>query len=303
MKRLKKGPELKMPELRVPDFLANLFYDLRDRRLLPLVLLVVVAIAAVPFLLGNHQEEAFEPAPGGGIIGTLESAPEGSSKLTVVEARPGLRDYRKRLRGDHSVDPFKQRYTSPVLKGAKLNEEKGGGGKGEGKGSKSGGEKTSTSTTNATPKGGGSPPHHASGQPTPAAPPPGGSGSPGGSGLTFFSFAIDVKIVKSTGGEADPPIVRDKVLPQTPLPSKGTPVVTYMGPARDKGGKANGKVLLLVSDQVREIEGDATCLSGEEVCQLLEVEPGFPEIFRYGEAGVQYTINVLKLSLVVTGHS
>jgi hypothetical protein len=74
-----------------------------------------------------------------------------------------------------------------------------------------------------------------------------------------------------------------------------------MGPARD-GKKANGNALLLVSNHVSEIEGDATCLSGDEICQLLEVEPGFPVVLHL-EGGVSYAVNVLKLGLVVTGHN
>lgn len=51
-----KGPELKMPEMKVPTFLSDLYWDLHDRRLLPLVALIVVAIVAVPFLLGGTRE-------------------------------------------------------------------------------------------------------------------------------------------------------------------------------------------------------------------------------------------------------
>ena len=54
-----------MPELKVPPFLIDLYYDLRDRRLLPLVALVVVAIVAVPFLLGGGSEEAGDAAARG----------------------------------------------------------------------------------------------------------------------------------------------------------------------------------------------------------------------------------------------
>ncbi len=66
MKRV--GPELKMPDLKnakVPPFLSDLYYDLHDRRLLPLVGLVLVAIVAVPFLLGggSDMEEGLSPAP------------------------------------------------------------------------------------------------------------------------------------------------------------------------------------------------------------------------------------------------
>ncbi|HEY8816805.1 MAG TPA: hypothetical protein VIP57_17130, partial [Candidatus Dormibacteraeota bacterium] len=106
-----KGPELKMPEVKAPDFLADLYYDLRDRRLLPLVALVVVAIAAVPFLLGGEVEQPTLPPPGAVALG---SSGEKTSRLTVVEATPGLRDYRKRLRGRSPTDPFLQRYTEPA---------------------------------------------------------------------------------------------------------------------------------------------------------------------------------------------
>ena len=54
MKRV--GPELKMPDMKVPKGVSDFYQDLRDRRLLPVIALVVVAIVAVPFLLGDSQE-------------------------------------------------------------------------------------------------------------------------------------------------------------------------------------------------------------------------------------------------------
>lgn len=294
-----KGPELKMPELKAPTFLADLYYDLRDRRLLPLLALVLVAIAAVPFLLGGDSEE-LPPIAGGGVAAALESARERSAKLTVVEAKPGLRDYRKRLHENEPTDPFKQRYTAPSLAGAELNEKK------DGSGTGSKGETSSNSATDGSPADGGSSPAP-SPAPSPGGAPPGDTspGSPpgksGNPGLTFFAYAINVKIVKSVDGKQQDPIVRERVLPQTSLPGDKQPVVTYMGPAR-KGGKASGKALLLVSNEVTEIAGDVNCISGDDVCQLLEVEPGFPVVLTYGDGGVRYTVNVMKLGLVVTGH-
>ena len=47
MNLFKKGPELKLSKLKVPDFVADLYYDLHDRRLLPLVALLVVGIIAL----------------------------------------------------------------------------------------------------------------------------------------------------------------------------------------------------------------------------------------------------------------
>lgn len=289
-----KGPALKTPQVKPPAFLADLYYDLRDRRLLPLVALIVVAIIAVPFLLGDSPEE-FEPVAGGGVIAALESAEERSS-LTVVEAKPGLRDYRDRLRGRTPTDPFKQRYTTSSLKGAKLNDQQGGSGSGSG-------QKTSKSTTDGSSTDGGSSPAPSPAPPSNPSTPPSGKGGTK-PGLTFFTYAINVRIVKNKDGEKGDPVVRKRVLPQTALPGEKAPVVTYMGAGR-KGdtNKITGNALLLVSEDVTAIAGDAKCLSGDEVCQLLEVEPGFPVVLSYGEGGIKYTVNVLKLGLVVTGHS
>ena len=98
-----------MPELKAPAFLADLYYDLRDRRLLPLIALVLVAIVAVPILMGSDSESVAPPVGGG----ALEAPSAQTSSLTVVEATPGLRDYRKRLADRSPTNPFKQRYSVP----------------------------------------------------------------------------------------------------------------------------------------------------------------------------------------------
>ena len=59
MKRM--GPDLKVPELKVPPFFADLYYDLRKRGLLPIVGLILVAIVAVPFLLGGGSKKKKKP--------------------------------------------------------------------------------------------------------------------------------------------------------------------------------------------------------------------------------------------------
>lgn len=284
-----KRPTLKMPEARPPAFLADVYHDLRDRRLLPLLALVLVAIVATPILLGQKSETKLPPAAQGAIAALKEAKRQKSSTLTVVEATPGLRDPRKRLSHRTPTDPFKQRYTAPVLKGAKLNEPK----EGEGKGKE--GESGSQGSSPSSGEGGGS-----------AGATPGGAspGAPGGKPhLTYYAIGIKVRITKSLDGKQQgEPIVREKVLQQTPLPGEKAPIATYMGPAR-KGHKGNGKALLLVDNSVKSVEGDARCVSGDEVCQLLEVQPGFPVILTYGENEVRYTINVIRFELVVTGHS
>jgi hypothetical protein len=305
MKRL-KGPELRMPELKVPPFLADLWWDLWDRRLLPLIALIVAAIVAVPVLMGGGSGEVTQSslaalaAAGGGA-----SAPASSADLTVVEAKPGLRDYRKRLARLSPTDPFAQRFAEPRITGH-LGE------------IGSGGSTVTTTTTNtpgpASGGGGGESTGAGSSEPSPSGPPstepPEGEGEHGGGGapsngggkphLTFYTFAINVWVNRVGGqpagaeGEQKPGgSVMKEVLPLTPLPGKDAPVVTYMGTSKQR------KPLLLVSNGVTSMSGEAKCLAGETTCQLLEVEPGFPVTFVYGPEQVSYTIKVLKVELVV----
>lgn len=280
MKRL-KGPELKLSELKVPPFLSDLYWDLRDRRLLPLVALVVVAIVAVPFLLGGKSAESPGPAQLAVTPPAVESGAASSSKLVAVEAKPGLRSYHKRLAHRSPTNPFKQRYTAPQLAGSEL-----------------GGELSSTSTTTTTTTttktssggDGGSSTGTESGG---GAPPPGG--------LRLYSFAAEIKIVRS---ETKPdgkvvhgkPKVMHQVLPPGALPGEKAPIVTYLSISTKTRNP-----LLLVSDEVTGIFGESTCLSGAATCQLLEVEPKFPVTFVTGGGRVRYKIEILKIKPVVGG--
>jgi hypothetical protein len=293
-----KGPELKAPDLSVPPMVKDLYYDLHDRRLLPLVALIAVAIVAVPFLLGGGSEKLSPPTAGGPAGGApFESAePTG---LTVVEAKPGLRDYRKRLSRRQPTNPFKQRYTHVDLSGAQLNpqtESSGDAATVTTSGTSLG--DTGSSTGASTPSSESAPP---STDPDPGGFPSGGEDADGKPNLTFYAFAIKVRIAKSAAGEPgsekQEPTVRERVLPLTGLPGEKAPVVTYMGSSK------KGKALLMVSNEVKSTFGDAKCISGDDVCQLLEAEPGFPITFVYGYNEVRYTINVLKVFPVVTGRS
>jgi hypothetical protein len=309
MKRL--GPELKMPklkggELKVPPFLSDLYWDLRDRRLLPVVALVLVAIVAAPFLLGGGSDENAAPS-----IGPIEGTTASKPTLTVVQAEPGLRNYKKRLRRRRPSDPFRPRFTAPMLHGAKLQSTS----------TTSSTPSTSSSTTTKGSPGTGSATSNSQPAPSPNSPPattaPGGptenagpphnTGSPHNTGkpegLVYYAFAIDVQVTKieskkGGGTEKTGPTMHHGVLPPTPLPGAKAPVVTYIGVS-----PKTHKPLFVVSPDVSSVYGEGKCVAGTDTCQVIELEQGFPETFLYGENDVRYKINVVKIEPVVTGHS
>ncbi len=275
-----------MNRLKPPDFLVDLYWDLRDRHLLPLVGLAIVAIVAVPFLLGGDAEEepVVPPAAAGAAIGRA-SAGAGAAKLTVVEAKPGLRDYRRRLHGRRPTDPFKQRYTAPVLDGTELGNGE------EGETSSTSTTKTSTSTTKTT--------KTTSGGKTTTTTTTETDGQPHG-GLVLFAFAVDLKIVrtetKPDGHKEKQTSTRHRVLPPAPLPGEKSALVTYMGIS-----PKTQKPLMLISDTVTAVYGDGKCISGSSTCQLLEIEAGLPVTFVGANSDVRYKITVLDVEPVVAG--
>lgn len=292
MKRL--GPELKMPDLKglkAPDFLVDLYYDLRDRRLLPLVALVVVAIVALPFLLGGDAEEP-APAPAAGAA-AVEQAEASGARLAVVEAKPGLRDYRKRLRRRSPTDPFAQQYTGvpkqAQLRSIGVGSEGGAAGAGGGpvEGGGEGGPESSPPDTGGT--GGAK---------------PGGSGG-GGKPQTprLYTFVLDLQISRSEttpdGGQKMGAVkVRHGVRPLTPLPGKKAPVVTTMGI-----NLHTAKAMFLVSDDVSSLDGEFRCVARTPtgLCELLEVRPGFPFTLVYGPNEVRYRIKVTGIDVIRSG--
>lgn len=293
MKRL-KGPELKMSELKVPPVLRDLYSDLRDRRLLPLLGLIVVAIVAVPFLLSESPEPFEGPVAGGG-----DSEAAQASALTVVEATPGVRDYRRRLRARVPDDPFRQRFSGPMLKGAELRsvvepgESSGGSGGAEGESEGGGGSGAVVVPDLPSPEGGGGEGG------VPGKPPAAGGG--GDAQADLFDYRVDIQIARTEEDEdgnrrMGKPVERDAVESLTPLPGEKAPVVTFLG-----GNVETGKAIFMVSKDVTAVFGDAKCISGTESCELMELEPGFPQTFEYGPNEVRYKVNVLKLHVVSAG--
>jgi hypothetical protein len=302
MNWLKKGPDLKLSELKVPDFLYDLFYDLKERHLLPLVALLIVAMVAAPiyFKDSSTAEPEAETEVTLGTTATASSVDAGGAPLVVARSEPGLRDYRRRLRHYRALDPFAGGTPDAPTSAEVTN---------------AGPPPSPPSSipapapevpVEATVIGGESP---AASQPPieyPSAPESSGSptessnvGSDGTPETRYASDSIDVRIVivpheSAEQEKAKKPKAQAQVrrnLPElTMLPARATPAATYMGLSND--GK---KALFVVSSDVVSLFGEGKCVIGSQSCQLLMLEPGLPETFVYGPQERTFRIELLKI--------
>jgi len=267
MNPLKKGPEIKLPEslrdVRVPGFVQDVYADLRDRHLLPLVVVLLIAIVAVPILLGNSGEDEDPAAGGPTAAGSAKGVP--AQRIVVSRSTPRLRDYHRRLKHLEAEDPFVQRFTAPAAEG--------------GGAESSEGSFTEEGEVTITPEEGAPPTttHHE---------------------LRYFTWTIDVKVAPvSTRGvpsEAKPTVRRN--LPElTELPSRQVPAMVFMQPAAD--GK---KAIVLINSNVHAVFGEGVCVAGGEVCQLMALKPGLPETVVYGGSERIYRITLLGVHLEET---
>lgn len=323
MKRL--GPDIKMPslkrsDLKVPPVLLDLYWDLRDRRLLPILALLIVAIIAAPILL-NKGSDAPSPTP---VPIIASGATSRAGQLTVVEAQPGLRNPHARFAHRRPTDPFKQRFTAPQVAKAEANavttiptsssaateggtsevpavtvsETPGGAG----------------AESNATPATVPSSPSSTSSSisPTPPKAPVerGGSGngagssgkesspSPGSGEIHYFTWVAKIQIARTDTApdgstKMGEPEVRESVHPLTPLPGMKSPVVTFLGvETRTENG------IFMISNEVTAIYGDGNCVSGTSTCELVEIETGSPAIFELGPNHLRWKVKVLSTELV-----
>jgi hypothetical protein len=283
MNFLKKGPELKLSEVKVPGFLGDIYYDLKERHLLPIVALLIVAIVAVPIMVSKSDSEVESPTEAVA-SGVAESASSPTAGALVAKASPGLRDYRRRLDHRTADDPF-----APM--NASSDPTEGGGSSEGGGGSGSAGEEPEAPTDPGFTGGEAPAPEPSPATPTPPPLPDEEPGTPGD--LTYYSYAIDVRV--TGGGEEKKATVRRNLPELTMLPSRETPAIVYMGATKD--GK---KAVMTVSPDVESIFGDAKCMLGSDRCQLLVMEPGLPVTFVYGAAQRTYKVELVKVHLVET---
>jgi hypothetical protein len=260
----------------IPEPLTDLYGDLRDRRLLPVIAVLVVAIAAVPFLLSDPGSGAAAPPA------VSSGAPAGGparSSLAVIADHPGLRDYRRRLSGERPTNPFQQRYQPAKADGASQ------GVAGSTTGSESGTGTAAAAAPTATPE-------------SPSGLPASSGGSGGASGGGESPSPPD------SGGTADgepayevtlragsPDDMRlYKLTAPTPLPSVENQLLVFRGLSENSHG-----TVFRVSPEVSAIYGDARCTKGTDRCEQVEIDSGSPVNFVWGPDDKVFRLIVVRI--------
>lgn len=261
---------------RISSFGRDLVQDLRDRNLLIPAIALLVAIVAVPILLGS----------GGGSTDTASTTPatpsapdsmQGSAEISpvVLTDVPGLRDYKKRLTGDKGRNPFiQQTVDQPSDEGT-------GGGTSTDTGSTASSTDTSASTgTSSTP--GSTTPDSGTGGTTPDS----GTKPPKDQ---LVKFTIDVRV-----GRAGETKVMKDVEPLQLLPGDKRPVVQYVNSSLD-----GTRAAFVVSPLVSSADGDGKCDPGRNDCQYLFLEEGNVQKLVYGDKQETYRIELLQINKVL----
>jgi hypothetical protein len=263
-----------MSTIRVPTFAANVYRDLRDRRLLLPAAALIVALVAMPMLLAK-DDPAPPPPPPPAVPSSAATVP-----AVLADSEVSVRDYRERLEELKSKNPFSQQFeVSTETVGDSTAD-------------------TGASTGGTTATDGGFPAVDAA---TPAPPATGsGSGSDTGPGggtadnTNGDSDDGDVRVVNQlfvrrvdlmVGIQGDLQRRRG-VQPMTVLPDEGTPVLAYLG--TDEAGK---RAAFVVSSDVTSVGGDGACVPSPN-CLFITLEKGESATLDYAPDGQTYELRL-----------
>lgn len=258
--------------MKPPIVIKDLWRDLRDKRLLPVIALLVVALVAVPVLLGGDDEAA--PTPGVATApGSASEAPE-AEPVVLVDV-PTIRDYNERLSQFKRQNPFRQQYTDlPKSAQQALEEQEGDGGGGGGSL-----DDSSTDGTDVAPAGGGSSSGSSSG----------GSGG-GGTGtevVYLYTWEVDVKV-----GPVGNAKKKNGVKGGEFLPSEQSPVVLFLS-----GNEKQGKAVFYVSRDVTSTSGEGRCAPNKNTCEFVLLKKGQEHRFEFEPDGKTYRLKLNDVTL------
>jgi len=253
----------------MPDPIKNLFQDLRNRKMLPLVALLIVAIIAVPLLLKTDPAEA---PPSSDLTSGAATDIEGAeiADPVVLTEVPGIRDYHERLAELQKANPFKQQFTAAPKSVSKAEDEAASGTDTTGAGTST---DTGTGSTDST---------------TPDSTTPDTTTPDPGTRKTYlYYWEIDAKAGVVGQGEKKNGIGQLEY-----VPGKSHPILQFI---RGVGEEA---AIFVVSRSVGDTHGDGNCQPRPEDCQFLKLKLGESTTFNYEPNGLDYRIKLTGVHLL-----
>jgi hypothetical protein len=243
------------------NVLTDTWRGLLRRRLWPVALLLIAALAAVPKLLAKQPE----PVPAPAVPAVVKGAAESGPAPTLVSATQDPQGGRRRYVLGARKDPFAPAPLPKVKKAKK---------------------KQATTAKKATPAATPAP-SSSSGPSTPPVSAPPVAPIPAPSKPTYPANSVEVKF-----GDLSSPLTKRTLEKDKALPSAGHPVLVYMGLTN------HGKTaLFLVGSDVAQLEGDGSCDTGCTTLRLKAGETEFVDMQPTGSATkpVRYELDLLKI--------
>lgn len=255
------------------EALQNVWRELVQRRLLPVAVMLVGALVAVPFLLAKDPA----PVPAAPAVPSASSAQQSGAELddpVVSLVTDGTPAKRRRVLG-YRKNPF-QPAAAPKVKAAQT-------------------ETTSSEATTPTgdaakddSTGGSSSPAGSPSEPTPAAPvvPDSNTDKPA---RKYELYSLTVRF-----GASESDSLEKMNLPRLKaLPSADDARLVYLGPGKD------GKSAVFMVDAALESQGDGTCDPSPANCETIELREGETEFFdvldESGSSTAQYQLDLLDI--------
>jgi hypothetical protein len=259
------------------SILTSTWHELVRRRLWPVALLLLAAIAAVPLLLAKDPEPA-PPAPVANNSDNSAAAAAAATAPVVSLVDDADAAKRRRVLGARK-NPFEP---APVkIVAAKTTTAK----------STTTTTTTSGSSSSGADTGGSSAPSGGSSTP-PASTPP--ASTPPAPKPTYELYSLTVRF-----GASDEPSLPKMNLPRLKaLPSAEDPVLLYLGLAKDN------KTAVFMVDSNVEPQGDGTCDPSPANCETIRLRVGDTEFFdvkdEKGEVTAQYELDLLAVKTHTT---
>lgn len=241
------------------SILRDIKTDLVEKRLWPVAVLLLVALVAVPLLLGSSGSAKKTSGTVAQVPPAATPPPSGTS-VVALEAPKG----RAPLAGNVK-DPFVQKFlpkpaptastsTSQPSSGAQT------GGSGSGQSGSSGGS------------GGNS----------------GGSGNSGGGKKPVYTTATVDATLTRAGGR---PHTYRGLQRLTPLPSSLNPILVFLGVLQD------GRTAVFLVSSDAKAQGDGSCKPSRSTCQTVQLKAGQTEFFdlKTSTGTVQYELDLIRV--------